>query len=113
MFKKILKRVGEINPLDDATMERLLVKAMEELGELAEAINWKNNYKRTDKSINEISDAITEESIDVLVCIFAIMEKNNTLPDDADNYLKKKLKKWERNLLQKQKNNTIFVEHKN
>lgn len=110
MFKKLLGIVGEINPHDDATIERLVLKATEELGELAEAINWKNNYKNTEKSPEDIDNSITEEAIDVIICMIAILEKNGATPEHSKEYFKKKTKKWKKNL-QKRKNNTTFDEN--
>lgn len=99
MFKKALKLVKKPNSIDEASFERLLVKATEELGELAEAINWKNNYKKTNKSPKEISKLVNEESIDVIVCMLAIIDKNNPNHKKINKYFKKKVKKWYNNML--------------
>lgn len=98
MFKEILKAVHEVNKKDAATNERLIVKALEELGELAETINWKSGYKKTDKDLFEINEASIKESIDVLVYVFAILDKLNPSNEKIVKYFNEKLKKWNKKL---------------
>ena len=102
MFNKINKRLREISVHDDATSERLLVKTTEELGELAEAINWSTGYKNTIKTKDEIKDAICEEGVDAIICILAIFEKENIDDENISNEFKKKLKKYKSKVVKKE-----------
>lgn len=97
-MKNIYNKIKKVAKNDGATPERLLVKSMEELGELAEAVNWLNQYKHTNKTREEIIDACAEEGVDVMICIMAIFDKLNI--DDAiiDNFFDEKLKKYKKKL---------------
>lgn len=103
MFDKALDLIHDVNFRDGASKERLTLKALEELGELAEAINWETGYKNTDKTPREINVEQTKECIDVLVCIIAILDKIGATDDTIKKYYKKKIDKWEKNLDKKKK----------
>jgi NTP pyrophosphatase (non-canonical NTP hydrolase) len=103
---KIYNKLKKIAVHDDVTPERLLCKSTEELGELAEAINWFNNYKKTDKSHDEIIKACLEEGVDVMICVMTIFEKLGIDDNDINKMFDKKLLKYQNKL---KKNNKIKI----
>jgi NTP pyrophosphatase (non-canonical NTP hydrolase) len=98
MKKKLLKLITKTNKIEQATSERLTLKAIEELGELAEAINWRNGYKKTPKTEQEITDAILEEGIDTIICVLAVMDKEGVDFKKFDKKFIKKATKWKKKL---------------
>lgn len=98
MKKKLLKLVKETNKIEQATSERLTLKATEELGELAEAIHWSNGYKKTKKTEQEITDAILEEGIDTIICILSAMDKEGVDFKKFDKEFIRKTIKWRKKL---------------
>jgi NTP pyrophosphatase (non-canonical NTP hydrolase) len=98
MKKKLLKLITKTNKIEQATSERLTLKATEELGELAEAIHWSNGYKKTNKSQQEITNAILEEGVDTIICILAVMDKEGVDFKNFDKEFIKKITRWEKKL---------------
>lgn len=94
MLRNTYNKLKLVSVLDKASSERLLVKATEEIGELAEAINWSTGYKHTEKTKKEIKDAICEEGIDNIICVLAIFEKEGLTDGEIHQMFKKKLEKY-------------------
>jgi NTP pyrophosphatase (non-canonical NTP hydrolase) len=93
-MKKIWKRICEVNKIDNATPERLTLKAVEELGEYAETIHWETGYKKTSKSKKEIKDDQLQEGVDVIICILASLDKQGNSYSDIKKMFDKKITKW-------------------
>lgn len=93
-MKKIWTRIGEVNKIDNATSERLVLKAVEELGEYAETLHWESGYKKTDKSKKEIKEDQLQEGVDVIICILASLDKQGNSYKDIKKMFNKKITKW-------------------
>jgi len=93
-MNKEFKKVQEVNLVDDASSERLIVKGLEEFGEFAQAINWLTGYKKTNKSKEEILDEIAEEGVDTIICVLAAMDKAGVEYDRIKKFFPIKIKKW-------------------
>jgi NTP pyrophosphatase (non-canonical NTP hydrolase) len=95
-MKKIYLRIQELSHRDVADAKGLLVKSMEELGELAAALLNENGYKPTDKSPKDIRENQLEEACDVIICMLGILDKQNFTIDEIKEMMKKKADKWEK-----------------
>lgn len=98
MKKKLLKLITETNKLEPASTQILTLKALEELGELAEAMHWKSGYKKTNKTEEEIKAAIYEEGIDTIICVLSVLDKEGIDSKTFEKTFTKKVNKWRKKL---------------
>lgn len=101
--KKLIERIRGVIADDNATAKELALKATEELGELAAALFKHSGYKGSDETNEEIEKNIVEESVDIIICALAVLERKNLLNKEiVDKMFNKKINKWEK-VLKKRK----------
>lgn len=94
-MKKIYKRIQKVANKDVGTPEILALKAVEELGELAASLFHEIGYKQTNKPKKDIRENQLEEAVDVIACMFGVLEKKGFTWKEITNQLEKKVGKWE------------------
>lgn len=108
MLEKELEKLKYFANRDKSSIERLLVKTTEELGELAESINHFTGNKKSNKTWKKVKNDIYEESVDIVLCLLIILNKTNHegLKFNKKYFEKtfnKKLKKYHKHLTEPKK----------
>jgi NTP pyrophosphatase (non-canonical NTP hydrolase) len=104
-MKEVYKKIESLSKRDVADAKGLTLKAMEELGELVQALLHENGYKPNNKSKKAIKENQLEECADVIVCIFGVAQKLGFTYKDVVDMMIKKSGKWEK-VLEKRKWNS-------
>lgn len=89
-----LSEVAEIIRPDPQTIENMIMKAMEELGELSTDILKLKDYKVNDENKDEIRQNAKEEAIDGILIYLNICNKLGITKDEFVEIATRKLKKW-------------------
>ena len=99
-MKKIFDRIQNIGQDVDATVDRRIVKMVEEFGEFSEAYLQSINFKDPKgQSPAELREHLLEEGCDMLVMVLDILIKSGfTDWDEIKVMCNQKLDKWEKNL---------------
>jgi len=101
-MKDIYKKIKSLSDRDVADAEGLTLKAMEELGELVQALLHENGYKANEKTPEAIRENQLEEGCDVIICIMGVLVKKGFTYQQILDMLNKKTDKWE-NVLENRK----------
>ena len=104
-FNNNIKEIEKLNKIDPATISERLCKVMEEVGELAQAINkttgrkfWKKN-----DTLKKINENILEEGVDSIQCIVSLLTQMGFNDDDIISVMEKKNKAWEKSMQKNRK----------
>ena len=100
--RRLSKKAEKIRP-EKQTIENMILKAMEELGELATDILKLKQYKVNDERKEDILANAKEEVIDGLAMLINISEKLQISDKEMVKIFRKKLKKWDKSHLNKKK----------
>ena len=95
-MKEIFEKIQSLSERDVADAKGLTLKAMEELGELVQALLHEDGYKPNNKSLEEIRENQKEEACDVIICIFGVLDKLGFGWEETKNMMHFKTDKWER-----------------
>jgi NTP pyrophosphatase (non-canonical NTP hydrolase) len=99
-MKKIYKKIQSLSNRDVADAKGLTLKAMEEMGELVQALLHENGYKPNNKSKKEIRYNQKEEIVDVMICMMGVADKLGFTYKELLEMFILKTDKWE-NVLEK------------
>ena len=83
------------------TLPEQIIKAQEELGELAAAYLMSKGKKSTTKTKQEVEDNFIEETIDCLIILFAIAGTKKYTLEQIEKVFELKLNKWKSKLKDK------------
>jgi len=100
-MKEFYKRFTENVKLESYPSPMMCLKALEELGELAEVMHWITGYKPNDKTEEEIKYGIAEEVCDVINCVMTVAHKEGIDAELLNEVFEAKLKKWKNNAIRK------------
>lgn len=99
-LQEVFERALEIEKMEPGTRgplqttENITLKLMEELGEVAAAVLKLNKYKVTKESIQDISDNLDEEVVDMMIMAFTLAHKRNLTIDKLLPIFERKMEKW-------------------
>lgn len=93
----IFKQIKETNQFERKTIQEKVIKATEEIGELAEAVLSSNKVSGCEYKNKNVEDVL-EESIDLAIVALSIALDIGTV-DEVINQFEKKIDKWKNNQL--------------
>ncbi len=100
--RRLSRKAEKVRP-DKQTIENMLLKTMEELGELATDILKLKQYKVNTENKEDITKNAKEEVIDCFAMLINISEKLNISDKEMVKIFRKKLAKWNKSHLNKKK----------
>jgi NTP pyrophosphatase (non-canonical NTP hydrolase) len=95
MFDELIQKISETsNRIDKKDVNLKMLKLVEEVGELSQAILIHQNASGT-KYRNKCEYSIQEEIADVTLCLFSLCSILNIDHADLRDSINDKLRKWE------------------
>lgn len=92
-----IEEIRKLTHSDRKTRPQATLKLLEELGELSRLILIDDGAHGTTYR-NVTRDDLLEESADVLICTFALLEKLEITDDELEPWIRRKMVKWTRAL---------------
>lgn len=86
--------IREISKRDNKSIQRRLIKLMEEVGELATEINLLDGDFHKKRTKEELHNNIIEEGVDSLICAVDILVKQGATEEEIVSIIKRKCAKW-------------------
>jgi NTP pyrophosphatase (non-canonical NTP hydrolase) len=105
MFKEIVKEIGRLNSKDQASHSERMCKVMEEIGELAQAVNRTTGRKilKEKDTVESMNENLLEEGVDSIQCIISLLKGYGYGHKDILKKMKHKNKVWESVIEKKKK----------
>jgi NTP pyrophosphatase (non-canonical NTP hydrolase) len=100
--RRLSKKAERIRP-EKSTIENMILKLVEEVGELSCDILKLKQYKVNDEKKEDILTNAKEEVVDCFIILINISEKLDISDEDMVKIFRKKLKKWNKSHLNKNK----------
>lgn len=100
--RRLSRKAEKIRP-DKQTIENMLLKLMEEVGELSCDILKIKQYKVNTEDKKDVLANAKEEVVDCFAILINISEKLDISDEEMVKIFGKKLKKWDKNHLNKNK----------
>ncbi|WP_054711515.1 MazG-like family protein [Bacillus sp. JCM 19041] len=92
-MEQLLKQIQELSEQEQKTLEQMVLKLSEEVGETAQAVL---SYKKASGSeYKKLTKAdVKEECADVILVALTLFFKLSETDKELDEFLSKKIKKW-------------------
>lgn len=105
-FKKVVKEIDRLNKLDKKSPSKRMCKVIEEVGELAQAVNKTTGIKRLkpEDTKEAIMANILEEGADSIQCIISLLLKYKFTAKQIVDAMNEKNVYWEKVMKDKKKN---------
>lgn len=105
MFKEIVKEISELNSKDKATNSERMCKVVEEIGELAQAVNRTTGRKILKEKDTEESlrENLLEEGVDSIQCIISLLDGYGYNSKDILRKMRQKNKVWKKVISKRKK----------
>lgn len=92
---ELLNKILEVAAKEPKSIEHLLLKLMEEVGEASQAYLSLNNVSGSKYKSNSKSD-FQEELIDSLLVLITLINKTGISKDELEVLIEKKITKWQK-----------------
>lgn len=94
-IKRLQKIALEEHHKNRKTLDKKVIKLLEEAGEFAAAYLMRCGSKGTKKTFEEITDNVLEEGVDVSLVILSVLFRHGFTIEELTEKLQQKMNKWE------------------